>query len=180
MIEEKLELLQITDDRLKVAPKEFDFDSHDAKEYSSVLMRKMIELGGVGLSANQVGLDMKVFTMGIKHPDSGEELRRTLFNPVLIAVGNEQAVIKEGCLSIPGLYLHVKRPTECTMTYTNEEGEEKTETYRGIAARVALHEFDHMLGRNFMHRVSKFKLNRAMTALEKKVNKFNRGQSNVR
>ena len=96
------------------------------------------------------------------------------FNPVVIGVNEEEIVMQEGCLSIPGLRLNIKRPTECTITYFDAEQKEHTERFLGLAARIALHEYDHMLGFNFMSRVSKFKLDRAMKSLNKRVKAFNR------
>lgn len=167
-----LELIRFDDPALRTPPSEFDFEKNDAKEYASNLTKRMIELGGVGLSANQVGLDMKVFCIGVRNPSTEEDFKRVLFNPVLVGVNDETSLVKEGCLSVPGLYLNVKRPTECTITYRNEDNEEKTERFLGIAARVALHEYDHMLGASFLNRVSKFKLDRALKSLNKKSKKI--------
>lgn len=167
-----LELLRFDEPALRKEPALFDFEKDNAKEYADALMQKMIDLKGVGLSANQVGLDMKVFAMGVQNPSTQETFTRVLFNPVLIGVSDETCLIREGCLSVPGLYLNIKRPSECTITYRDVNNEEQTERFLGIAARVALHEYDHMLGSNFMYRVSKFKLDRALKALNKKSKKI--------
>lgn len=65
----------------------------------------------------------------------------------------------------------VKRPTKCTLKYQNENGDEVVEEFLDLAARVVLHEYDHMLGQNFTQRVSKMKLDRAIKAQKKKVTK---------
>ncbi len=59
-----MELLDFGNELLKREPKEFDFEEHDAKEFCDALFKKQKELGGIGLSANQVGLDAKVFVFG--------------------------------------------------------------------------------------------------------------------
>ena len=64
----------------------------------------------------------------------------------------------------------VRRPIKCTMSYKNEENEIVIEEFEGIWARVALHEYDHMLGQNFTQRVSRVKLDRAI----KKAKKFHK------
>ena len=173
---DELKLLKIDHPLLKKVPEEFNFEEHDAKEYSRKLNARMIELGGVGLSANQVGLDMRVFTIGVQNPNTKETFTRTLFNPLLVEVNEDTSIAEEGCLSIPGFRLHVKRPTECVITYHNVDNEVVTERFLGIAARVALHEYDHMLGTNFMHRVSKLKMQRAIKALDKKVRRVTNGR----
>ena len=88
--------------------------------------------------------------------------------------------MREGCLSFPGLWLMVKRPKQVVIKYYDEDNEEKIETYEGVAARVILHEYDHMLGANFTMRVSKLKLERAFKALEKKIKKHQRRMKHTR
>ena len=74
----------------------------------------------------------------------------------------------------------VKRPKQVVIKYYDEDNEEKIETYEGVAARVILHEYDHMLGANFTMRVSKLKLERAFKALEKKIKKHQRRMKHTR
>lgn len=165
-----LELVNFADPALKNPPSEFDFEKEDAKVFAEELLQKMRQLKGVGLSANQLGLDQRVFVMEVASSD----FKRTLFNPTLLAVSDKQSIVKEGCLSLPGFWLNVRRPIECTIKYYNEEGVEVIEQFKDVAARIALHEYDHMLGQNFTMRVSKFKYDRAVKALDKKVKRYTR------
>ena len=64
----------------------------------------------------------------------------------------------------------VRRPIQCTMSYQNEDGDVILEQFEGLWARVALHEYDHMIGQNFTQRVSRVKLDRAI----KKAKKFHK------
>ena len=162
----ELELLEFSDELLKREPKEFDFEKDNAKEICDKLFERMKELGGIGLSANQVGLDMKVFVFG-----DGDALTRYIINPTIIAVGDDTESMKEGCLSLPGVFLMVRRPTDVTLRYYDTEGNEVVENFKELAARVVLHEYDHMIGQNFTQRVSKLKLDRAIKAMKKKVTK---------
>ena len=136
----------------------------------------MYHFGGIGLSANQVGIDKKFFVLGSELITDEEEnkFEKSFFNPTLLTVSEEEESVKEGCLSYPGLWLMVKRPVQCTIKYYNSEGEEIVETYEGVSARVILHEYDHMLGMNFTQRVSKLKLERGVKAAEKKFKKHQR------
>ena len=172
-ITEELTLLPFNDELLKRKPAPFDFDKDDAKEIKKKLIDKMYDLGGVGLSANQVGLDMAVFVIG---DGQLEGMQKAFFNPVILGVGDEEDSMKEGCLSFPGLWLMVRRPKQAMIRYQDEEGEEKMETYEGVTSRVIQHEYDHMLGLNFTMRVSKLKLERAMKAIDKKVKKYQRAK----
>ena len=173
---DQLELIPFYDDMLKRNPKPFDFDKDNAKELKDRLIKKMYDLGGVGLSANQVGIDVACFVIGDGQEDG---LEKAFFNPEIVGVGGDKESIKEGCLSFPGLWLMVARPVQVMIKYWNEEGEEKIETYEGVTSRVIQHEYDHMIGQNFTMRVTKLKLDRAMKALEKKVKKYQRQQSGL-
>lgn len=161
-----MELLDFSDELLKREPQELNFETDNAKEICDKLFERMKELGGIGLSANQVGLDKKVFVFG-----DGDALTRYIINPTIIAIGEETEAMKEGCLSLPGVFLMVRRPTDVTLRYYDTDGNEVVENFKELAARVVLHEYDHMIGQNFTQRVSKLKLDRAIKAMKKKVTK---------
>jgi len=174
---DKLELIPFNDPLLKRKPKPFDFDKDNAKEIKQKLLKAMHELGGVGLSANQVGIDKAVFVIG----DGKEEgLQKAFFNPEILGIGKDMESMKEGCLSFPGLWLMVSRPKQAMIKYWDEEGEEHMETYEGVTSRVIQHEYDHMLGHNFTYRVSKIKLDRALKAIDKKIKKYQRRQAQAK
>ena len=171
---DELNLIPFNDPLLKRKPKPFDFEKDDAKDISKRLFDKMYDLGGVGLSANQVGLDMAVFVIGDGQVDG---MAKSFFNPEILGIGEEKESMKEGCLSFPGLWLMVSRPKQAMIKYYDEEGEEHMETYEGVTSRVIQHEYDHMLGMNFTMRVSKIKMDRAFKALDKKIKKYQRSQA---
>ena len=115
------------------------------------------------MSANQVGLNAAVFTMG-----TGKDGKQWyIINPDVITVSEECDTMEEGCLSAPGLMLKVTRPTKISVSYQNTDGDPVLEEFDGIWARVFLHEYDHMLGQNFLQRVSKLKLDRALKKYKK-------------
>lgn len=157
-------LISFNDPLLKKTPELFDFEKDDAKEISNRLILGMKQFGGVGLSANQIGLDMRVFVIG----GSGLE-EKTFFNPELLTVSKTGVTMKEGCLSYPGLWLNLTRPDACSLKYQDVNGEVVIEEFGGIYARVVLHEYDHMVGQNFTMRASSLKIQRALKALDKKV-----------
>jgi|SRR6056300_379276 len=165
----ELELLPFADPQLKKRPEVFDFDDpkNNAEELSEQLFIGMRKFGGVGLSANQVGIDKAVFVI---HGPKMDE--KTVFNPKLVDVSQETGIMREGCLSYPGLWLNIRRPLGCIFKYQNEKGEEIVEEFKGIPARIMLHEYDHMLGQNFTMRASTLKIQRALKGLDKKVKQF--------
>lgn len=163
-----MELLKFTDPALRTPPSKFDFDSEESpQEVVDLLWDKCRELKGLGLSANQVGLDAKVFVMGVD--DSN---RKNIFNPEIVATSSETQLAKEGCLSYPGLWLSVRRPKEVTASYQTVTGEYVVETFTGLNARVFLHEYDHMIGMNFSDHVSKLKLDMALKSLNKRAKRY--------
>jgi len=161
-----MELIKFTDPQLRKEPTLFDFNTQNAQELGDALWVKCRELNGLGLSANQVGIDAKVFVMGID-----ENSKKYIYNPELIAVSDETMLAQEGCLSYPGLWITVKRPVSCTIAYQNVSGEHIIEEFSGLTARIAQHEYDHMVGRNFTDLVSKLKIDMALKALNKRAKK---------
>jgi peptide deformylase len=121
-------------------------------------MKKQLELNGAGLSANQVGLDMQVFTFG-----DGKELVRYIINPEVVDLSDETVTMREGCLSLPGVWLNLTRPVSVTARYQRTDGSWATEEFIELAARVFLHEYDHLYGVVFKDKVSRLKWERAKT-----------------
>ena len=116
------------------------------QELSKILIDSMIHHNGVGLSANQIGISERVFVM-IRDIELNEII--VCFNPQIIKKYKEEVEMEEGCLSYPDLYLNISRPKKIIVKY--EDVDKKTHKLKldGLAARVFLHEYDHMQGINF-------------------------------
>jgi len=149
-------------------PTEFDFDNPfmDPKELADQLWENMLLYKGVGLSANQVGIDAKVFVMG------QDDFRLNVFNPQVLTMSPKLVAMKEGCLTWPGLFLSIRRPEFCVVSYYDETGENKKMKFEGLTARIFLHEMDHMIGIDFTQRASKLVLDRGVKARDKKIKKL--------
>jgi len=165
---DKLDLVEPTAEVMHKAPQPFNFeaDGDSAQSVTNVLFDIMKQLGGVGLSANQVGLDMRVFVMGLG------ETKIAVFNPIIIKYSKEEEVFNEGCLSYPGIMLAINRPTKMTATYQDETGKYVEQDFNGLTARIFQHEYDHMNGTDYTQRVSKFKLDFAKKKFENKRKKI--------
>ena len=123
----------------------------------------MIDNNGIGLSANQVGLDKSFFVMG-----SEDDGYLTIINPEIKTVSDEKISISEGCLSFPDLYIHIVRPKEIVTKFIDLEGHKQDDIkFDGMAARVFLHEYDHLQGITFNNRVSAMKLKMAKNKRKK-------------
>ena len=127
---------------------------------------------GLGLSANQVGLNAQIFVMkAILNKTYGSPL--VVINPNIKSISNVREEGVEGCLSHPGLYLKVKRPISVIVEFETLTDDSKSvinvETkFDDIDARVFLHEYDHLHGIQFINRVSKLKLSMAEKRRTKK------------
>lgn len=144
----------------------FDQDG-DAEELESIMIRFMIDNRGIGLAANQIGLTKRVFVMG-SYNIEGFPQPFALFNPVILETSQEMVLDQEGCLSYPGLYLTVKRPTWVRVAYQNSKGDVIEAKLTGYLAKCFQHELDHLNGICFVDRVSTMKLQLAMKKLRKK------------
>ena len=121
----------------------------DRVELSKILYENMMHHNGVGLSANQIGINERVFIM-IKDLEYNEIL--TCFNPRILKQSSKTCVMEEGCLSYPDEFLEIERSETVVVKYEDVNKVDHKIKLEGYAARVFLHEFDHMQGINFTER----------------------------
>ena len=148
----------------------------DRKELTEKMFELMRKYGGIGLSANQVGLPFNMFVLG-DHPQLENGLKMACFNPMIISSSEEKVVMKEGCLTFPFLWLSITRPRKVVVKYEDENGELKEGHLDGMMSRIFQHEYDHMLGRVFTEYASKMKLDMAYKKAEKEMNRVRRYQN---
>ena len=99
---------------------------------------------GVGLAAPQLGDDRRVIVV---QPDlAGRRPPLVMLDPVLEETGGPEAVFEEGCLSFPGIYRRITRPRAAVVRYRDPGGATRWLRDDGLAARIALHELDHLDG----------------------------------
>ena len=158
------ELVEEATKVLRNPTSEFDFENPPEcpKEVEKNLSEAMERFGGIGLSANQLGLDYRVFVM--RTADSGI---KAFFNPEVTKLSKETEMMKEGCLSFPDIYLMIKRPKAIEFEYTDSDGERHTLQLEGLGSRCVQHELDHLNGIIFLQRASRFKIERALKARPK-------------
>ena len=161
-----MKLIKAPDEFLEKQVKEFDFSNMDPAEISKNMIDTMHKYKGIGLAANQVGVDAQIFVMGEKDP-------MTVINPIITEVGTEKVEMEEGCLSFPGLYMKVSRPSVVSVQYLDIEQKECIIKLEGFHARVFLHEYDHLQGITFDQRVSKLRVDMAKKKQEKLIKALN-------
>jgi peptide deformylase len=107
---------------------------------------------GLGLSAPQVGRNQRFFILDLSSSSLDYD-NMVLINPEIVSVSGEQCS-EEGCLSFPGLYLEITRPSKVTCHYTDLDGNNMSVTAEGLMARAILHENDHLNGKLFIDYIS--------------------------
>lgn len=151
-----MNIVKFPDPILRERMPEFDFanPSHDPVQLEKDMLDEMIKYDGIGLAANQVGIRARVFVMGSRaNPEKG----MAFFNPEVVASTEEMRDLEEGCLSFPGIFVKIKRPTKIKARWQNTRGEVMEGTFEGYECKCFLHELDHLEGIVFQDRVSPIK-----------------------
>ena len=113
------------------------------KTIAQKLMATVESLGALGIAAPQVGVHLRIIAI---KDNSANPIKRIMLNPEVIARDGKKRMT-EGCLSLPGKSVEIKRSKRITVRYQDIEGNEITEKFSGLAARIVLHEIDHLNGK---------------------------------
>lgn len=138
----------------------------DSEKLEKDMIDFMLANRGIGLAANQIGLTKRVFVMGSNNIP-GFPAPFALFNPRIIESSKDMVLDQEGCLSYPGLYLHVKRPSWVVAEYQDAAGNIREVKVDGYLSKCFQHELDHLNGVCFVDIVSPLKLKLAMKKIRK-------------
>ena len=138
----------------------------NAERLEKSMIDFMIDANGIGLAANQIGIVKRVFVMGSNNIP-GFPAPFAVFNPRIVEASTEMVTDQEGCLSYPGLFLTVKRPSWIVAEYQNAKGDTIEARFDGYLSKCFQHELDHLDGICFVDKVSPLKLNLAMKKLRK-------------
>lgn len=140
------------------------------------MFETMDEADGIGLAAQQVGYPIMLFITGAEDLGEGfEDFRKVFINAEIEEDESEIWEREEGCLSLPRIHEHVKRPKRLTIRYYDENFEFHEEQYDGMKARIIQHEYDHNIGKLFIDHLSDFK----RTLLKGKLNDISKGKIDV-
>ena len=156
-----LKIVKFPDPILREKMPLFDFSnpSHDPKQLEKDLIEVMFASNGMGLSCNQVGIRARMFVMGHRNePQSAA----AFYNPEVLATVESMDDLEEGCLSFPGIYVKIKRPTKIKVRWQNSSGEFQEGIFENYAAKCFLHELDHLEGIVFKDRTSDLKWTNAV------------------
>lgn len=153
---------------LRKKAKEVPEDYPELKQLVENMWETMYNAYGVGLAAPQVGLPIRLFIIDTSpfaedEELSGEErkelagLKKAFLNPKITEESGDEWAFNEGCLSIPDIREDVFRKPEITIEYYDENFDKHVESYKGLAARVIQHEYDHIEGILFTDKLSSLK-----------------------
>uniref|UniRef100_A0A7V0Z3H0 Peptide deformylase n=1 Tax=candidate division WOR-3 bacterium TaxID=2052148 RepID=A0A7V0Z3H0_UNCW3 len=116
------------------------------------MVKTMFDNDGIGLAANQVGVLWNLFVVNLKPLDDQPE-PVVVINPKIIKQ-EEKIEDEEGCLSFPGLFLHIPRYKRLLLHYQNLYNEKIVIEADGLVARAIQHEYDHLNGTLFIDYVN--------------------------
>ncbi|EQM71822.1 peptide deformylase [Pseudomonas tohonis] len=157
------EILKMGDPRLlRVAPPvpaEL-FGSDELQRLIDDMFETMHHVGGVGLAAPQIGVDLQLVIFGFerseRYPDAPAVPPTILINPVITPLGEELEEGWEGCLWVPGLRGAVNRYRAIRYQGVDPQGNVIDRRVEGFHARVVQHECDHLIGRLYPSRITDF------------------------
>lgn len=153
---------------LLTSPLEFieepEKDLEGLRELSKQMYKLVDQFGGAGLSANQIGVNKRMFVVKYK------EYEQAFINPKITWFSDHNIVLEEGCLTFPGVFIGVKRPDACRISFIDADGNQHEEMlFTGISNRIIQHEYDHMEGRFYYDHLSKLQMNRLKVKMKKKL-----------
>ena len=121
----------------------------DRKELSKTLVENMKHHDGLGLSANQIGIQERAFVM-MCNLETNETI--TCFNPKIIKESKKTIQYDEGCLSYPDVFIKIERPKTIVVKYEDENKKVYKQKLKEFICRIFQHEYDHLEGVDFTQR----------------------------
>lgn len=103
---------------------------------------------GAGLAASQVGIRKRFFVAEI------DDVLHILFNPKITKKSRRKVELEEGCLSLPGVFVYIKRPEKIEVDFLDQKGVSRKTKAEGLLARVFQHEMDHLDGKLMIDKLS--------------------------
>jgi peptide deformylase len=138
---------------LRTPAKRISKVDESVRDLARDMLRSMYAANGIGLAAPQVGVHKQLLVIDLD-PENAAAPPLVLINPEIRSFGPGLETYEEGCLSIPGVYLNVVRPTTVEVAFRDELGRPQRMKTDGLLARCIQHEMDHLNGVLFVDRVT--------------------------
>ena len=157
-------ILRYPDSRLhKIAKPVTVFDDR-LRQLVADMAETMYEAPGIGLAATQIDVHEQVIVLDVS--ETRDQLQ-VLINPEILWSSEERSVYDEGCLSVPGIFDGVERPSQVRIRALNVDGIASEFEADGLLAVCVQHEMDHLRGKVFVEYLSPLKRNRIKSKLQK-------------
>ena len=119
----------------------------EVRDLVSNMKETMLAENGIGLSAPQVGVNLRVIVIQLMSAGKLVGPVQEMINPVITSYSDDTMEYEEGCLSIPGEYIRIDRPRSIHVKFQTLSGKYKKWYLKGLEARIVQHEIDHLDGR---------------------------------
>lgn len=161
-----LPILEYPDPRLRKKAKAVVTVDDDIKRLVDDMFETMIDSHGIGLAASQVDVHQRVIVMDLMEDGSQP---RVFINPEIEVLNDTTEPYDEGCLSVPGFYETVARPSNVMISALDREGKLFKEKASGLLAICIQHEIDHLEGKLFVDYLSPLKRQIIRKKMKKKL-----------
>lgn len=161
-----LPILEYPDPRLRKKAKPVVTVDDHIKQLVDDMFETMIDSHGIGLAASQVDVHQRVIVMDLMEDGSQP---RVFINPEIEVLNDTTEPYDEGCLSVPGFYETVARPSNVMISALDREGKPFKEKASGLLAICIQHEIDHLEGKLFVDYLSPLKRQIIRKKMKKKL-----------
>ena len=158
-------ILKFPNQDLRIKAKPVETFDEKLKTLTDDMFETMHSVNGIGLAATQIGVAKQVAVIDIS-PEKNEPL--VIINPAIqILDPSKTEDYDEGCLSVPGFFEKISRPSEIKLTYQDLNGKKQEIKPEGLLTKVVQHELDHLNGRLFVDHISELKRRRIRNKIVK-------------
>ena len=158
-------ILKFPDQDLRIKAKPVEAFDEELKALTDDMFETMHSVNGIGLAATQIGVAKQVAVIDIS-PEKNEPL--VIVNPAIqILDPSKTEDYDEGCLSVPGFFEKISRPSDIKLSYQDLNGQKQEIKPEGLLTKVVQHELDHLNGRLFVDHISELKRRRIRNKIVK-------------
>ena len=158
-------ILKFPDQDLRIKAQPVETFDDELKTLTDDMFETMHSVNGIGLAATQIGVAKQVAVIDIS-PEKNEPL--VIVNPAIqILDPSKTEDYDEGCLSVPGFFEKISRPSDIKLTYQDLNGKKQEIKPEGLLTKVVQHELDHLNGRLFVDHISELKRRRIRNKIVK-------------
>jgi len=158
-------ILKFPDQDLRIKAKPVESFDDELKTLTDDMFDTMHSVNGIGLAATQIGVAKQVAVIDIS-PEKNEPL--IIVNPAIqILDPSKTEDYDEGCLSVPGFFEKISRPSDIKLSYQDLNGKKQEIKPNGLLTKVVQHELDHLNGRLFVDHISELKRRRIRNKIVK-------------